>query len=65
MPRPKKDKTAKVKKKRGRPKLADPKSRRIDMRLTEGEYLQLKEYADSKALTITQVLRQEIMKLIS
>lgn len=51
--------------KMGRPKVDTPRSRRVDLRLTEEEYQQLKEYAEKKDQTITQVIRQEIMKIIS
>ena len=50
--------------KMGRPKAENPKDYRVSARLTEDEYKKLKAYADKDNLTITQALRDCIVKMI-
>ncbi len=49
----------------GRPKVENPKTKKVDVRLTEYEYAGLKEYAKRHNQTIAQTLRLEIVKMIT
>jgi len=50
--------------KMGRPKAENPKDYRVSARLTEDEYKKLKACAAKDNLTITQALRNCIVKMI-
>ena len=50
--------------KMGRPKVEDPRKRSIGVRLTNGEYKTIKEYAASRNLTITETVLLGIRNLI-
>lgn len=43
----------------GRPKAENPKTKKVDVRLTEYEYARLKEYAKRHNQTLAQTLRLE------
>lgn len=47
----------------GRPKLENPRSEGVFIRLTKDEHTDITEYASSHDLTITQTLVQEFRKL--
>ena len=47
----------------GRPKLANPRSEGVFIRLTKDEHTDITEYASSHDLTITQTLVQGFRKL--
>lgn len=49
--------------KMGRPSVDDPKFHRVTVRMTEGEYQELKEYAKSRNLTMSQAVKSGIEKL--
>ena len=46
--------------KMGRPKSENPKKHLVGLKLTEKEYMRLKEYASKHDMTITQVLQKGI-----
>lgn len=50
--------------KMGRPRSENPKDFKVSARLTEDEYKRLKECAAKDNLTITQALRNFIIKMI-
>ncbi len=50
--------------KMGRPKTENPKVFKVSVRLTEDEYNKLKECAAVNNLTIAQMLRNYVMKVI-
>ena len=50
--------------KMGRPKVEDPRKKSIGVRLTNGEYKTIKEYAASRNLTITETVLLGIRNLI-
>lgn len=50
--------------KMGRPKSDHPKDFKVSVRLTEEEYNKLKECAAEDNLTIAQMLRNYVMKVI-
>ena len=50
--------------KMGRPKAEKPRNYRVSVRLTEEEYRKLKACADKNNLTITQAIRNCILKMI-
>ena len=43
--------------KMGRPSVEDPKNKRVSMRVTEGEYLKIIEYAQLKRMTVAELLK--------
>ena len=47
----------------GRPKLENPRSEGVFIRLTKDEHTDITEYASSHGLTITQTLVQGVRKL--
>ena len=49
----------------GRPKAENPKTKKVDVRLTEYEYARLKEYAKRHNQTLAQTLRLEVEKMIA
>ena len=49
--------------KRGRPRLENPRSERIFIRLTKDEHTDVREYAANHNLTITQIFVQGFKKL--
>ena len=51
--------------KMGRPKSDNPKDFKVSARLTEEEYIKLKECAAKDNLTITQALRNCILEMIA
>ena len=51
--------------KMGRPKSEQPKDRKVAVRLSEEEFTKLRLFAEKNNLTMAQVLRKEILKLIS
>lgn len=48
-----------------RPKAENPKTKKVDVRLTEYEYTRLKEYAKRHNQTLAQTLRLEVEKMIA
>ena len=50
--------------KMGRPKSDAPKLKTISLRVTENELQELKNYADSHGMTITQLLHTSVMLLL-
>ena len=51
--------------KMGRPKSLNAKDKKLAIRLTQSEYLRLKEYADKNNVTITQLFRDRFSEIIS
>ena len=49
----------------GRPKAENPKTKKVEVRLTEYEYARLKEYAKRHNQTLAQTLRLEVEKMIA
>ncbi|MGI6251805.1 MAG: DUF6290 family protein [Christensenellales bacterium] len=49
--------------KMGRPLVEDPMLHRVTVRLTEGEYQELKKYAKSHNLTMSQAVKSGLEKL--
>ena len=49
--------------KMGRPLVDDLKFHRVTVRMTEGEYQELKEYAKTHNLTMSQAVKSGIKKL--
>ena len=50
--------------KMGRPKLEETKGVTVSARLTQDEYNRLKEYAQKYNLTITQMIRKNILQMV-
>ena len=50
--------------KMGRPKLEETKGVTVSARLTKDEYNRLKEYAQKYNLTITQMIRKNILQMV-
>ena len=50
--------------KKGRPKLDDPKSRKVSLRFTGDEYERLKQRAGQKDQTITEAIREGVRLLL-
>ena len=51
--------------KMGRPKSLNAKDKKLAIRLTQSEYIRLKEYADKNNVTITQLFRERFSEIIS
>ena len=51
--------------KMGRPKSLNAKDKKLAIRLTQSEYLRLKEYADKNNVTIAQLFRERFSEIIS
>ena len=50
---------------RGRPKLKEPKSKTVKIRMTEQEYENLHELSDSMEISMSDVIRMGLKLLIS
>lgn len=50
--------------KMGRPKVDNPRNKRVMFRLTEEEYHKLEKYAAEKNLTITEAARNGVLKML-
>ncbi len=50
---------------KGRPKAEKPRSYKVSARLTEEEYCRLKAYTSKSKITMAQMLRNSIIKLIA
>ena len=51
--------------KMGRPKSLNAKDKKLAIRLTQSEYIRLKEYADKNNVTITQLFRERFSDILS
>ncbi len=51
--------------KMGRPKSEQPKDRKVAVRLSEEEFTKFKLFAEKNNLTMAQLLRNEVIRLIS
>lgn len=50
--------------KMGRPKVENPRDKRVMIRFTEEEYHKLEKYAAEKNLTITEAVRNGVCKML-
>jgi hypothetical protein len=51
--------------KMGRPKSEEPKLKTVGVRLSEEDYIRLKEYALKHDMTMTEVMQEGMRKLLS
>ncbi|MGB4660726.1 MAG: CopG family transcriptional regulator [Mobilitalea sp.] len=51
--------------KMGRPKSDEPKLKTVGVRLSEEDYIRLKEYALKHDMTMTEVMQEGMRKLLS
>ena len=49
----------------GRPKVENPKNKRVCLRLSEDEYERFKKYAENKGMTVTSILYAKVNEILA